>query len=196
MSTCQEIEKLGLENETGFNYAGLRVKMHHRYEGVNTWDAVVVPTVELFWKDVLLGSYKSLPEAVSQSFNAVRVCRPGIAEQVRSDRPQLLTVLSSLGSLLGLGIGNFCDVPEIETRLYPEDDRTRAAFKHWDDRPQVRVFASLSSFDLSNFKNEAVRYRIVMTAHGSEVIHEVTMPSWQLIDLNETLIQLMIKHFA
>lgn len=196
MSNCQEIEKLGLENEVSFNYSGLHIKMHHRYEGTNSWNAVVVSVVELFWKDVLLGSYTSLPEAISQSFNAVRVCRPGIAEQVGSDRPELLIALSSLGGLVGLGLGCFCDTPEVETRMHPEDDRTREAFKHWDDRPQIQVFASMSSIDRSNFRNEAVRYRIVMSTHGSKLTHEIHMPTWQLIDINETLIQLMIKHFA
>lgn len=196
MNTSQEIEKLSLETGAGFNYAGLRVRMHHRHEGDNTWDAVVVPFVELLWKDALLGGYKSLPEAVGQLFNAVRVCRPGIAEQVGSDRTALLTVLSSLGALVGLDLGTHCDVPEVETRMHPEDDRTRAAFKHWDDRPQIQVFASMSSIDRHNFNNETVCYRIEMATYRSKLSHTVTMPSWQLIDLNETLIQLMLKHFA
>lgn len=196
MNQHQELEKIKSETNASFGYGHLHVYMRHGNDPTTFLIDTFEPLIEVFWRDVFLGRYGSLQMAVTETFNAVRVCRPGIAENVNEDRTALLLALSALGQLVGVELHGGCDTPEMETRMHLEDDRLRDVFKHWDDRPQVTVFSSVSNKERHNYSNEGIKYRIRMSTFANTFTHEVTMPSWELVDLNELLVTLMIKHFA
>jgi hypothetical protein len=196
MSQYQELEKIKSETSSKFQYGQLKIYLHHRRDTNRIMSEYFEPIVEVFWRDAVLGVYNSLHSALTETFNAVRACRPGVTEQVDSDRTALLLSLSSLGELVGVELDGSCDTPEIETRMHPEDDRLRDAFKHWDDRPQVIVYARVSSPDRHNYDNEGIRYRIRMTNSNTTFEHEEHMSSSNPVDLQPLLVNLMIKHFA
>lgn len=196
MSQHQEIEQICINRNPGFKYGDLDIIMGHCYRGLSTFDQVLVPYAEVYWKETLIEKGNHAAEALQASFNSVRVCRPGEVVYAGQERADILMTMSALGPLLGLDINGSFDVPETITRLHPEDDRLRAAFRDWEDRPSVNVYASLSSVDRHNFHNEAIMYRIHMETFANTFTHQVNMPSWDLIDIKELLVSLMIKHFA
>ncbi|QXO10256.1 hypothetical protein pEaSNUABM37_00297 [Erwinia phage pEa_SNUABM_37] len=196
MSQHDEIENIQLKNKAGFNYAGLRIVMGHRREGMEIWNNVVVPFVEVYWEDKLLGDYNTLPAAIVGAFSAVRVCRPGIFELVGEDRTEVLVALSSLSPVTGIEVSAFSDTEPMETRFYPKSERVNKAIPDWDDRPQVIVTASMSSIDRHNFNNESIKYHISISTYGTTFTHEVNAPVWKLPDIYELVDDLVIKHFA
>lgn len=196
MNQHQELETIKLGNSTRFCYGYLNIQMQYRLDETRFLSDCPEPIVEVFWRDISLGRYNSLQVALTETFNAVRVCRPGITEKIKDERATLLLTLSAVGVLVGVELNGSCDTPEVETRMHPEDDRLREAFKHWDDRPRVMVYALVSSTDRHNYNNEGIRYRIRMVNSSTTFEHEVSMSSRNPIDLEPLLVDLMIKHFA
>ena len=196
MNQHQEIQQISTANAPIFKYGELEVEMGHRYSGVGSWNEVLLPYAEVYWKGLGLGEGKDAPDALKLAFNAVRICRPGPVVYKGDERALILRTLASLGPLFGIELARLIEPTEVETRLHPEADRLREVFKHWDDRPQVTVYSSLSSVDSRNFHNEAIMYRVHMSTFANTFTHQVTMPSWDLIDLDTLLVDLMIKHFA
>lgn len=196
MPSYQEIEKVNVHTKANFEYAGLRVMLSHRYEGGESWNSVLVPFVEIYWEEVLLASGNSLPDVIVSAFNAVRVCRLGLAEKVGESRTAILVALSSLSYFMNVGLGVLADTPEMETRLHPNSERVREAIPNWDDIPQVVVHAGMSSINRSNFEDEAVKYRIVISTSTTTFTHRVNGPVWDLPDIYTLVDDLVIKHFA
>lgn len=196
MHTFQEIEEVKLKNKAGFNYAGLRVTMTARRDGTESWNDLPVNVVEISWKDKLLISDTSLPEAIVKAFAAVRVCRPGITDLIGDARGDVLIALSALGSLVGIYDNVFCDTAEVETLVYPDSDEVRKAIPDWDDRPRAIVYAAMSSIDRHNFDNEAVQYRIVLRNYATTFEHRVNVSVHNLPDITELVNVLTVKHFA
>ena len=196
MNQHQELENIKSKTSSNFQYGQLNIYMQHRRDQTRFLSEHFEPVVEVFWRDALLGGYNSLCEALTKTFIAVRACRPGIVEQVGDDRAALLLALSSLGELVGVELNGSFDTLEIETRMHPECEALRDAFKHWDERPQVTVYAMVSSTDRHNYDNEGIRYRIRMTGSHTTFEHEEHMSSRDPVDLHPLLVKLMIKHFA
>lgn len=197
MQTFDEIDQIQKNNKVDFKYGGIRIVVTSRAEGTESWNSDTKHFVDILWNDTLLtSSNESISKSIADTFSAVRVCRPGIFELVGSDRSQILIVLSALAELHGVGGSPFYDTPEIETRLHPDSERIRKAFKHWDDRPQVLVYASMSSIDRRNFDNESVKYRIVMSTYATTFTHSVNGPAWELPDIYTLVEDLVVKHFG
>lgn len=192
----QSIEQLRFNNKAGFNYAGLRIIIGSEYQGFNSWDRVLTPKVEVFYKDCLLGHRESLPDALTYVFNGVRNCRPDLMPAIGEYRTDILMALSALSDVGGEHLSGHSNTPEISIRVQLKSDRVCTAIPDWDDRPTVMVYSSLSRGDCNDFESDSVLHRIVISEHGTTFTHEVRAPVYNQPDIYELVDDLVIKHFA
>lgn len=195
MTELKDPNKLRAANETEFTYAGLRVVMKHKYQGGETWNAVLIPDVEIYWKEQLLGFRSDLQNAISYVFHGIRTCRPDLVLLMGADRSAILNALIALSELVGSCDDLESKTPEISLRMQPAA-RSREKFPHWDQVPEVIVYSSVVTGFRGDYDLESINYRIVLSTSDTKLTHTVACMANDLPDVRSIIDDLVIKHFA